>query len=87
MSHAHFSGPPAMPTTRQPRILPSWPAIDPTAPAAPDTTTVSLSFVSPTSIIPKYAVSPVTPYTLRYAVTGSWRGTAIIPSGPEPAIA
>ena len=69
--HAHFSGPPAMPTTRQPMILPICPATDPTAPAAPDTTTVSPSFGCATSNMPKYAVSPVTPSTLRNAVIGS----------------
>ena len=37
----HFSGPPAMPTTRQPLILAIWPATAPTAPAAPEMTTVS----------------------------------------------
>ena len=41
MSSAHFSGPPAMPTTRAPSAFASCPATDPTAPAAAETTTVS----------------------------------------------
>jgi NADPH-dependent curcumin reductase len=47
-----------MPTTRQPLIFASWPTVWPTAPAAPDTTTVSPGFGSPTSSRPKYAVMP-----------------------------
>ena len=38
---AHLSGPPAMPTARQPRALASWPTTLPTAPLAALTTTVS----------------------------------------------
>ena len=45
----HFSGPPAMPMTRQPLILAICPATLPTAPAAPDTTTVSPSLAFPVS--------------------------------------
>jgi hypothetical protein len=37
----HFSGPPAMPTTRQPRSRASWPTTLPTAPLAAETTIVS----------------------------------------------
>ena len=54
-----FSGPPAIPTARQPAIFASWPTIWPTAPARSDTTTVSPGFGSPTSKSPKYAVRPV----------------------------
>jgi len=42
-----------MPTTLQPMILPICPATDPTAPAAPDTTTGSPSFGCATSSMPK----------------------------------
>jgi hypothetical protein len=51
LTDAHFSAPPAMPTTRAPRILPICPAVDPTAPAAAETTTVSPDFTRPTVII------------------------------------
>ena len=57
----HFSGPPAMPTTRAPAILAIWPAIDPVAPAAAETTTVFPGCGRPTSFMPKYAVAPVGP--------------------------
>ena len=49
----HFSGPPAMPTTRAPAILAICPATDPVAPAAAETTTVSPSFGRPMSVMPK----------------------------------
>ena len=54
MSNAHFSGPPAMPTTRQPLIFAIWPddACRP-RPPRPETTTVSPSFSAPTSSRPK----------------------------------
>jgi hypothetical protein len=57
----HFSGPPAMPTTRQPLIFAIWPTSPPTAPAAPETTTVSPALGLPTSSRPKYAVTPGMP--------------------------
>ena len=41
VSHAHFSRPPAMPMTRQPLSLAICTAIEPTAPAAAEITTVS----------------------------------------------
>ena len=47
-------------------ILAICPATLPTAPAAPDTTTVSPSFSLPVSSRPKYAVSPVIPSAPRY---------------------
>jgi len=54
VSARHFSGPPAMPMTRPaPLILAICPAMLPTAPAAPDTTTVSPSFSLPVSSRPK----------------------------------
>ena len=40
-TQAHFSAPPAMPTTRAPRMRPIWPTIEPTEPAAAETTSVS----------------------------------------------
>ncbi len=45
----HFSSPPAIPMTRQPLILAIWPATLPTAPAAPETTTVSPALAFPVS--------------------------------------
>src|SRR6516165_7721967 len=73
----HFSGPPAIPTTRAPAILAIWPATDPVAPAAADTTTVSPGWGRPMPAIPKYAVAPVGPYT---DITASWSSL----SGPRP---
>src|ERR1700759_2896397 len=60
-SQAHLSLPPAVPMTRQPLILAIWPATEPVAPAAPDTTTVSPALILPISIIPKYDLRPLTP--------------------------
>ncbi len=65
MSIAHFSGPPAMPTTRAPAIFAICAATEPTAPAAADTTTVSPSWGRPMSCMPTYAVRPVMPRTPR----------------------
>src|SRR5260370_36684807 len=47
--------------TRQHLSLAIWPATEPVAPAAPDTTTVSPALILPTSAIPIYAVSPLRP--------------------------
>ena len=44
----------------------SWPAIEPTAPAAADTRTVSPARGRPCSKSPKYDVMPVMPSTPRY---------------------
>ena len=52
VSSAHFSAPPAIPTTRAPSDLASWPATEPTAPAAAETTTVSPGCGLPMSRIP-----------------------------------
>jgi hypothetical protein len=68
VSSAHFSGPPAIPTTRAPSALASWPATEPTAPAAADTTTVSPGCGLPMSRIPTHAVSPVIPSAPIYAL-------------------
>ena len=43
----------AIPITWQPQRLASWPATEPVAPAAPETTTVSPSFGLPISFSPK----------------------------------
>jgi hypothetical protein len=60
--------------------------MDPVAPAAADTTTVSPSVTLPTSIMPKNAVIPVTPSTLR-ATTGSIpAGTTCIMERPSSAM-
>jgi hypothetical protein len=50
-----------MPTARAPLTFAICPTIDPTAPAAPETSTVSPSFRAPTSSSPKYAVMPGMP--------------------------
>ena len=56
-----------MPTTRPaPLIFAIWPTTWPTAPAAPDTTTVPPAFIAPTSSRPKYAVMPGMPKTLSH---------------------
>jgi hypothetical protein len=47
------SAPPAMPMTRAPAILAIWPATEPVAPAAAETTTVSPGWGRPMSFIPK----------------------------------
>ena len=57
----HFSGPPAIPTARQPLIRAIWPTMLPTEPAAPETTTVCPGSGRPTSSSPKYAVRPLIP--------------------------
>ena len=43
----------AMPMTRQPRCLATWPAMEPTAPAAAEMTRVSPAFAFSTSVTPK----------------------------------
>ena len=53
VTSGHLAGPPAMPMTWQPLILAICPATLPTAPAAPDTTTVSPSLSRPVSSRPK----------------------------------
>ncbi len=65
-TQSHFAAPPAMPTARQPLILASWPTVWPTAPAAPETTTVSPGFGPHTSSSPKYAVMPGMPSTFSH---------------------
>lgn len=55
LTHAHFSGPPAMPITRlQPTMfLAIWTAALPVAPAAPEMTTVCSGLTCPTSCRPQ----------------------------------
>jgi hypothetical protein len=77
----HFSSPPAMPTTRQSCTFAICPTMDPTAPAAADTTTVSPRSSAPTSRRPKYAVMPVMPSAPRY--TGSAAATLNAPAPSE----
>ncbi len=72
---------PALPITRQPFSFAIWPATDPTAPAAPDTNTVSPSFGRPTSSRPTYAVKPGIPSTPRAVDTGASEGS----TGRSPA--
>ncbi len=67
-----------MPTTRQPFIFATWPTTWPTAPAAPDTTTVSPAFALPTSSRPKYAVMPGMPSVPRYTGSGARRGSTLV---------
>src|SRR6266850_6793833 len=74
-SQSHFSLLPAVPMTRQPLILAIWPATEPVAPAAPDTTTVSPALTWPTSVIPKYAVRPLMPNRLNARLGGTPGGT------------
>ena len=61
VSQRHFSSVPQMPTTRAPRCLAIWAAIEPVAPAAADTTTVSPAFTCATSTMPIHAVAPTEP--------------------------
>ncbi|GEM_PF-4876417 len=53
--------PPAMPTMRAPRLLAYWPAIDPVAPPAAETTTVSPACGLPILVIPVQAVKDDSP--------------------------
>ena len=82
-TQSHFSGPPAVPITWQPRILAIWPATDPVAPAAPETTTVSPACGFPMSSNPKYAVRPVVPKTPMASTGSAPGGTCRMPSGPR----
>ena len=62
-----------MPIARHPLIFAIWPTTEPTAPAAPDTTTVSPALGLPMSRRPKYAVMPGMPRTPRYTGSGAKR--------------
>ena len=79
----HFSSPPAIPTARQPLILAIWPTTLPTAPAAPETTTVSPSWGLPISSRPKYAVIPGMPSVPRYVGSGASAGSILISESPD----
>src|SRR6266403_4079816 len=85
-SQAHLFLPPAVPITRQPLILAIWPATEPVAPAAPDTTTVSPALILPISIIPKYDVRPLTPHRLSARLGGVPGATFCIPPKPLPSV-
>jgi len=72
--------------TRQPLILAIWPATEPVAPAAPDTTTVSPGLILPISIIPKYDVRPLTPKNPNARLGGVPGATFCIPPKPLPSV-
>src|ERR1700729_1549176 len=86
ISQSHLSLPPAVPITRQPLILAIWPAIEPVAPAAPDTTTDSPGLILPISTIPKYDVSPFTPKRLNARFGGVPGATSRAPPQPLPSV-
>src|SRR5713226_8596951 len=52
-------------------MLAICPATEPTAPAAPDTTTLSNGLIAQTSCNPKYAVRPVKPSAPKAVDTGA----------------
>src|ERR1700716_2698746 len=85
-SQAHLSLPPAVPITLQPLILAIWPATEPVALAAPDTTTVSPALILLISIIPKYDVRPLTPNRLNARLGGVPGAIFCIPQRPLPAV-
>src|SRR6266851_962860 len=78
--YAHLSSVPAVPTTRQPTILPIWTTRDPVAPAAPETTSVSPGLGLPIILSPYQPVKPGIPSTPRYAARGSDGSTGLSPS-------
>ncbi|MEU4811323.1 hypothetical protein AB0H20_19170 [Nocardia fluminea] len=55
VTQAHLALPPATPITLHPSAFAIWPAMDPVAPAAPDTSTVSPAEGLPISIMPSKA--------------------------------
>ena len=71
LSQLHFSSEPAIATTLHSFIFAIWQTIEPTAPAADETTTVSHFLGFPISSKPKYAVGPVKPSTEIKAVRGN----------------
>src|SRR5712691_3215045 len=81
--YAHLSSVPAVPTTRQPKILPIWTTRDPVAPAAPDTTSVSPALGLPIILSPYQPVKPGIPRTPRYAASGKDGSTGLSPSPLE----
>ncbi len=68
--------------TRQPAIFAIWPAALPTAPAAPETNTVSPACGRPISKRPWYAVNPGIPSTPSAVDTGALPGST--GCTPEP---
>ncbi len=77
MSQATLSSEPATPTARQPRMRAIWPTTEPTAPAAPETTTVSPACGRQISRRPKYAVSPGMPSTPSAVEIGASSGSTL----------
>ena len=77
MSQATFSAEPALPIAVPPRALTSWPTRLPTAPAAPDTKTVSPGWKPATRSSPAYAVRPGMPSAPRYCDAGTDRSTTV----------
>src|SRR5713101_3527455 len=76
-TYRHLLGEPATPTARHPLILASWPTIDPTAPDAAETTTVSPGFGWPMSSRPTYAVKPGMPRTPIAVEIGTSRASSL----------
>ncbi len=62
--------------------LASWPTIEPTAPEAAETTTVSPAFGRPMSRRPTYAVSPGIPRTPSAVVRGAAFGSSFRSPAP-----
>ena len=84
---AHLSGPPAMPTARQPHSLASWPTSEPTGPEAAATTTVSPRFGWPISFSPDHAVKPGMPSTPSAEESGARDASSLrigVPPTPLP---
>src|SRR5690606_34481836 len=80
----HLSGPPAMPTTRAPIFLASWPAMPPTMPAAEEIVRVSPARRASTRLMPTQAVSPEVPRILRWTLSET-PGMGVMASRPSAA--
>ena len=76
-----------MPITRQPRIFAICTAVDPVAPAAAETATVSPSRTCPTSVSPTYAVMPALPKTLSSASGSASSASTVVSIGSSPTTA
>src|SRR5579864_3022992 len=74
ITHSHFSRVPAMPMARAPLSMAIWPAIEPAALAAAETSTVSPGRSFARSRSPKYAAMPGAPRTPRAVEAGVWPG-------------
>ena len=82
MSYAHLRSLPAVPIARAPAIRASWPATDPTTPAAAETM-LSPEAGSATSAVPKYAVAPGIPSTPSAVETDARSGSTHRASSPS----